>query len=177
MALANDHYYGYVHEYLIKEKVTWLECAACCTNNRMGILWRDVLGHAQGRTKIRRKETTQNAFGVPHTEETLAMLVSVKPVGGDVDLAVHLEGLTMRAHVLDGLVAILRKTGYPGYEENGMNSEAKVREKVAELYREKTGEAKFIPESIKSAVETESAKVTSLFLQTKQQYLQKGIKT
>ena len=28
MSLANDHYYGYVHKFLVDKSVTWLECAA-----------------------------------------------------------------------------------------------------------------------------------------------------
>ena len=56
-------------------------------------------------------------LGVPHSEETLALLVNVSIVGGNKDLAEHLSGLTMRVDVLQELVEILRHSGYPGYEK------------------------------------------------------------
>ena len=56
-------------------------------------------------------------LGVPHSEETLALLVNVSIVGGNKDLAEHLGGLTMRVDVLQELIEILRQSGYPGYEK------------------------------------------------------------
>ena len=59
----------------------------------------------------------ESELGVPHSEETLALLVNVSIVGGNKDLAEHLGGLTMRVDVLQELVEILRQSGYPGYEK------------------------------------------------------------
>ena len=63
MALANDHYYGHVHNFIVQQKVTWLECAACCTvwstilvyylENPYGHLMNEALGSAQGRTHVK----------------------------------------------------------------------------------------------------------------------------
>eukprot|EP00973_Karenia_brevis_P049280 6835147-Karenia_brevis.AAC.1 len=64
------------------------------------------------------KDMLQQEYGVPHREEALAMLVPVKIVGGDADLAEHSQGLTMRAHVLEQLIAILRMAGHAGYERH-----------------------------------------------------------
>ena len=49
----------------------------------------------------------QNDLGVPHSEETLALLVNVHIIGGNKDLALHLKGLTMRVPVLQRLIDIL----------------------------------------------------------------------
>ena len=63
MALANDHFYGYVHRFLVEEAVTWLECAAAsvCWSTMLVYYLEDPYGHlmtesmegAQGRTKVR----------------------------------------------------------------------------------------------------------------------------
>ena len=59
-------------------------------------------------------------LGLPHSEETLALLVNVHIVGGSKDLALKLKGLTMRVDVVQGLINILRESGYPGYEKEGL---------------------------------------------------------
>ena len=47
-----------------------------------------------------RLKLLQESLGVPHSEETLAMLANVHIVGGSKDLALHLQGLTIRIPVL-----------------------------------------------------------------------------
>ncbi len=42
----------------------------------------------------------QETLGIPHSEETLAMLVNVHIVGGSKDLAQHVKGLTLRIPVM-----------------------------------------------------------------------------
>ena len=49
------------------------------------------------------------------------MLVNVHIVSGDTSLSEHLKGLTMRVAVLQRLLDILRGSGYPGYDEKGIN--------------------------------------------------------
>eukprot|EP00973_Karenia_brevis_P013361 1814418-Karenia_brevis.AAC.1 len=61
----------------------------------------------------------------------------------------------MRAHVLEGLVASLRTSGYAGCEKDGMNSAPRVAERVSELRPSKYVEAKFTPEAILSAVDVQ----------------------
>ena len=74
----------------------------------------------------------QNDLGVPHSEETLALLVNVHIIGGNKDLALHLKGLTMRVPVLQRLIDILRASGYPGYDDRGVNSPAQVARRLDE---------------------------------------------
>ena len=61
-------------------------------------------------------------LGLPHSEETLAMLVNVHIVGGSKDLALHVKGLTLRIPVMQKLMEIMRDSGYPGYGNDGLNS-------------------------------------------------------
>ena len=42
----------------------------------------------------------QEQLGVPHSEDTLALLVHVHIIGGNKDLSQHLSGLTMRVTVV-----------------------------------------------------------------------------
>ena len=53
-----------------------------------------------------------------------------RQVGGAKDLAQHLSGLTMRLAVVSRLIDILRSSGYPGYEFDGVNSITKVKERL-----------------------------------------------
>ena len=63
MSLANDHYYGYVHSYIVDQDVTWLECAAAsvCWSTMLVFYLEEPHGHlmnesmegAQGRTQVR----------------------------------------------------------------------------------------------------------------------------
>ena len=44
-------------------------------------------------------------LGLPHGEETLALIVNVHIRGGSKDLAQHLSGLHMRVHVIQELIS------------------------------------------------------------------------
>jgi hypothetical protein len=48
----------------------------------------------------------EETVALPHSEETLALLVHVHVKGGSKDLAQHLSGLTMRAAVIQQLISI-----------------------------------------------------------------------
>merc|ERR1712107_282856 len=129
-----------------------------------GNLMRDIFGKPQGRTKVKGNlfsfnmpwediercchqavlhakqvekkelEKLQSELGLPHSEETLALLVNVHIVGGDKDLALHLKGLTLRVHVMQDLIEILRQSGYPGYDCNGINLSSRVAQRLEERY-------------------------------------------
>ena len=119
MSISNDHYYGHVNNYIIKHKVTWLECAASCLvwstmlvyylESPYGNLMKEILGKPQGRTKVKGNlfsfnmpwediekcchqavlhakhphktelKKLQSDLGLPHSEETLALLVNERP--------------------------------------------------------------------------------------------------
>jgi hypothetical protein len=89
---------------------------------------------------------------VPHDEATLATLLNVHIVGGSVDLSTHLEGATMRPSIVEKLIALLRLSGYPGYEENGANSADRVRHRIETQYERPYGTAKFIPRAVERAI-------------------------
>ena len=198
MAIANDNYYGYVRDFLVRESVTWLECAAS------SMFWSTILvyyleapyGHLmlepmsgpEARAKIRgnlfsfampwediesacasvlpcpameadrnlRSEIRRNTFAmntVPHDEKVLASLLNVHIVGGSTDLAVHLEGATIRPAVVHELIRLLRSSGYPGYEESGPNAESAVAARIREYYTSRYADSKFVPAAITEAIE------------------------
>ena len=89
---------------------------------------------------------------MPHSEDVLALLVNVHIRGGSKDLATHLQGLTMRVAIVAELIRILRGSGYPGYEEHGVNSSASVAQRLKERYTDLYGEAAFIPAAIRQCV-------------------------
>ena len=72
--------------------------------------------------------------------------------GGSKDLASHLRGLTMRVAVVAELIRLLRGSGYPGYEENGLNSVSSVAQRLKERYSDVYGDAAFIPAAIRACV-------------------------
>ena len=157
-----------------------------------GHLMDEKLGRPQGRTKVRgnlfsfsmpwddiekccnqaiqaeNKPTSEdvrnveNQLGVPHSEETLALLVNVHIVGGSKDLALHLKGLTMRVGVIQNLIEILRCTGYPGYDERGANEASKVANRLHERYTSKYGTAVFTPRAVLEAIKQKDSDKTSL---------------
>ena len=94
----------------------------------------------------------QQELGVPHSEETLALQVNVHLVGGSKDLTQHLSGLTLRVRVVQRLIDILRASGYPGYEPNGVNVADKVARRLHERYTHVYGEASFTPAAVAEAV-------------------------
>ena len=123
-----------------------------------GMPWEDIEKccyqaclHAESphREQLRR---LQNELGLSHSEETLALLVNVHIVGGSKDLAVHLSGLTMRVAVVQELIEVVRRSGYPGYEKDGINSPDRVAHRLSERYRNVYGDAAFIPAAVLQAV-------------------------
>ena len=89
---------------------------------------------------------------VPHDEHTLATLLNVHIVGGSVDLSTHLDGATLRPAIVEQLIARLRTSGYPGYEENGPNSASKVRQRIESQYVRPYGAPKFVPRAVQEAI-------------------------
>ena len=75
------------------------------------------------------------------------MLVGVHLRGGSKDLAVHLNGLTMRVGVVSELIRILRASCYPGYRE-GVNAPEHVAQRLRERYTDVYGHAAFTPSAI-----------------------------
>ena len=116
----------------------WEDIETCC---------HQACKHATGQTK-QKLEQLREELGVPHTEETLALLVNVHIVGGNKDLAQHLSGLTMRVRVVQKLIDILRDSGYPGYDPKGINSPDKVAQRLSERYRLIYGESAFTPKAV-----------------------------
>ena len=104
----------------------------------------------------------QQEMGVPHTEETLALLVNVHFVGGSKDLTQHLRGLTLRVHVIQRLIDILRASGYPGYEPDGINSADKVARRLHDRYRQRYGDATFTPAAVLEAARVHKNTALSL---------------
>ena len=89
---------------------------------------------------------------MPHSEETLALLVNVHLVGGNKDLTNHLSGLTLRVRVVQRLIDILRASGYQCYEPDGVNAVDKVARRMHEQYTRVYGEATFTPAAVAQAV-------------------------
>jgi hypothetical protein len=128
---------------LFSFSMPWEDIEKCCY---------EAVRHAKAPHK-KELEKLQQELGLPHSEETLALLVNVHIVGGNKDLATHLKGLTMRVHVVQELIEILRRSGYPGYEERGINGVDAVAFRLNERYREKYGHAEFIPKAVLEAVQ------------------------
>ena len=104
----------------------------------------------------------QEELGLPHSEETLALLVNVHIRGGSNDLANHLSGLTLRVHVIQELIYILRRTGYPGYELNGVNAPDKVAERLKARYLDVYGRATFILAAVNEAINVQEKTKVSI---------------
>ena len=87
---------------------------------------------------------TPQSSQADHTQrETFASLVRVCIRGGSTHLAEHLAGIIMEVTKANGLIALLRKSGYPGYEDAGINSIARVNHRMKEQYISKYGVARF----------------------------------
>ena len=67
----------------------------------------------------------------------------------------------MRPHVVRLLISSLRQSGWPGYEEDGINNAAAVERRIQELYvKPYQGANKFMPKKIEAAIEkAQSAKL------------------
>ena len=68
----------------------------------------------------------------------------------------------MRVTVLQRLIEILRASGYPGYDEKGINSSSRVSERLNERYIKKYGYATFTPEAVKEVVHVHKANKDSI---------------
>jgi len=79
---------------LFSFSMPWDDIEGCC---------REASRHANEIHGSRLK-LLQETLGLPHSEETLAMLVNVHIVGGSKDLALHLKGLTLRIPVMQRLI-------------------------------------------------------------------------
>ena len=104
----------------------------------------------------------QEQLGLHHSEDILALLVSVHIRGGTKDLSAHLSGLTLRVHVIQELIAILRRSGYPGYEVHGVNAPDKVAERLKERYLDVYGHAVFILVAVSAAIDVQPKSKLSL---------------
>ena len=124
----------------------WEDIDRCC--------WEASLNAKQLSTE--RLRVLQDHLGVPHSEETLAMLVSVHIVGGSKDLALHLKGLTLRTPALRKLIDIMRLSGYPGYANDGLNSfdrvAARLNDRYTSKYAGRYGEAQFTQQAVQDVV-------------------------
>ena len=94
------------------------------------------------------------------------MLVNVHTVGGSKDLAQHVKGLTLRIPVMQRLMDIMRRSGYPGYDNAGVNSvdrvASRLQERYSQKYGEKYGDAKFMPQAVQDAVRQLEKSKTSI---------------
>ena len=108
----------------------------------------------------------EQARGIPHSEEVLALLVRVKVINGAADLAKHVKGLTLRLHVLEKLCSIMRQSGYPGYGAGDVNSAARVAERLKERCTDRYcalyGRTAFVPDSVQNAVDCEDTSRASM---------------
>ena len=157
-----------------------------------GHLMNETMGSAQGRTHVRGNlfsfnmpwedierccrqacqaakpphrgnlQQLQDELGLPHSEDTLALLVGVHIRGGTKDMSAHLSGLTMRVSVIQELISILRRSGYPGYEVHGVNAPDKVADRLKERYLDVYGHAVFIPAAVSAAIDVQPKSKLSL---------------
>ncbi|CAJ1395073.1 unnamed protein product [Effrenium voratum] len=140
MALANDHFYGYVPRMLLSEEVTWLEVAAAST------IWTSML--------VYYLEAPFGHLQLEHMrgEEELARLVHVHIVGHDADVVDNLRGATMRVDVVLALINYLRSAGFPGYESADNGAEA-VAARMEEVYGRRYGNGPFVPQAVREATQ------------------------
>lgn len=124
----------------------WEDIEKCCT---------EEAASARAQQQQRSREVRPHLYSmgtVPHDEETLASLLNVHMVGGSTDLSLHLEGATLRPAVVEEPIRLLRASGYPGYEEDGLNSERQVRYRMDRMCRRRYNADKFIPAEIEKAI-------------------------
>ena len=126
----------------------WEEIANCCKKAM------DHQSQSQDGKKRRRNDHPLSGVAVPLSEDKLATLVQVHIIGGSKDLAKHLPGATMRANKVLELIELLRESGYAGYEETGLNSKERVRNRMRELYQEQYSyNESFTPKAVQDAIE------------------------
>ena len=63
---------------------------------------------------------------------------------------------------MDQLIRILRNSGYPGYEEGGNNSAAKVKQRLRDRYLNVYGSAAFTPAAISGALNVKPLEPVSM---------------
>ena len=103
--------------------MAWEDVCRCCQAVEH-ISWRER--GKQAASTGSSQETGSTNVLLPRTEETLASLVRVCIRGGNKDLAQNLDGVTMRPFVVLQLIRLLYSSGYPGYEDKGVNAERDV---------------------------------------------------
>ena len=116
---------------------------------------REATGYAVATNRRATRRTdlrSDNNMGLPHDESLLATLVHVHIVGGQSDLSKHLQGATLRPVVVEALIAGLRESGYPGYN-NELNSPEQVKARMEDQYRKQYGEGPFVPARVQAAIE------------------------
>jgi len=107
----------------------------------------------------------RSCHGLPHSEETLALLVHVQIIGGSKDLAKHIKGVTLRLHVLEELLEVMRNTGYPGYGPGDVNSAELVAQRLQARYKDpyaSYGRSAFVPKAVLAAVQITEPQSQSL---------------
>ncbi|CAE7035435.1 esrp2 [Symbiodinium sp. CCMP2592] len=170
MAIANDHLYGFVHKILVEKHVSWLEAAACSPvwtgilvyylESPYGDLVNERLSGPQSRTGSRgnlysfempwesiEMQCADLSAELPHAETDLGRLMHIHVVGAGRESFPSLEGATLRADVLQELIACMRAAGFAGYTA-ACDSAELVAERVDRLYRCKYGDAAFVPDVI-----------------------------
>ena len=73
-----------------------------------------ALQHGCGANSLHAQDDT--VHGVPHSEETLALVVHEQIPNGTKDMAKHMRGLTLRVRVLHKLCEVMLRSGNPGKE-------------------------------------------------------------
>ena len=68
----------------------------------------------------------------------------------------------MRVAVVQELITILRRSGYPGYEQHGVNAPDRVAQRLKERYTDVYGRAAFIPRAVEKAVNVQEQSKISI---------------
>jgi len=159
MALANDHWYGYVQDVIARYDARWIECACaslCWTTlityqleEPHGHLMNESMQGARGRTaargnvfsfmmpwedilkNLRQAQDKSVSVALPNDGAVLAVLVRVHIIGGSIDVTKHLRDVHLRVHVVLSMLQELIARGFPGYRDYHMDD---IRQRARELY-------------------------------------------
>jgi len=159
MALANDHWYGYVQDVIARYDARWIECACaslCWTTlityqleEPYGHLMNESMQGARGRTaargnvfsfmmpwedilkNLRQAQDKSVSVALPNDGSVLAVLVRVHIIGGSIDVTKHLRDVHLRVHVVISMLQELIARGFPGYRDYRMED---IRQRARELY-------------------------------------------
>ena len=74
----------------------------------------------------------------------------------------HLSGLTMRVNVIQELINILRRSGYPAYKVHGVNAPDQVTDRLKKRYLNVYGHIVFIPTAMSAAINVQPKSKLSL---------------